>query len=101
MPFLNADFTVRILYNYIFFFGRISRVFIAKDHVTKQSRGFAFITFRTREQAELALNELDGHGYGHLILKVEWAKARTKMPKTRYSGYGKPLPQSIKKAVTM
>jgi hypothetical protein len=80
-------------------YGRISRVFIAKDHVTKQSRGFAFITFHTREQAELALNELDGHGYGHLILKVEWAKARK--PKTHYSGYGKPLPQSIKKAFTM
>ena len=35
-------------------FGDISRIFLAKDKNTGQSKGFAFITFRTREDAAKA-----------------------------------------------
>ena len=38
------------------------------------SRGFAYIKFRSRDLATRAMQELNGHGYGHLILKVERAK---------------------------
>lgn len=55
-------------------FGNIQRVFLAKDRKTQQSKGFAFIHFTNKEDAQSAITHLDGFGYDHLILKVEWAK---------------------------
>ena len=40
----------------------------------KEPRGFAYIAFVRHQDAEDALNGLQGHGYDHLILKLEWAK---------------------------
>ncbi|KAK7063158.1 Eukaryotic translation initiation factor 3 subunit G [Halocaridina rubra] len=55
-------------------FGDISRIFLAKDKNTGQSKGFAFINFKKREHAAIAIQFLNGFGYDHLILSVEWAK---------------------------
>jgi translation initiation factor 3 subunit G len=56
------------------YFGTIRRVFLAKDKITQQSKGFAFISYEIKENAQKAIDSLDGYGYDHLILKVEWAK---------------------------
>jgi translation initiation factor 3 subunit G len=79
-------------------FGRISRVYLAKDKETLASRGFAFVSFYNQQDAATAMEELQGYGYDHLILKLEWA--RPNAPKdpatsgTEYrSGYGKALAQ--------
>jgi translation initiation factor 3 subunit G len=61
-------------------FGQISRTFIAYDRETGESRGFAFINFINREDAQKAINALDGHGYDNLILRVEWAAPREERP---------------------
>lgn len=37
-------------------------------------QGFAFVSYSHREDAAQAIKNLDGFGYDHLILKVEWAK---------------------------
>eukprot|EP00899_Mesostigma_viride_P024704 jgi/Mesvir1/5418/Mv15481-RA.1 len=58
-------------------FGPISRVFIAVDRDTGQSRGFGFVNFHNRESAQRAIDKLDGYGYDNLILRVEWATPRT------------------------
>lgn len=86
-------------------FGRISRVYLAKDKETMQSRGFAFVSFVHREDAARAMDKLQGHGYDHLILKLEWA--RPSAPKdpasggTAFrSGYGKALAQDTKEKVS-
>jgi translation initiation factor 3 subunit G len=86
-------------------FGRISRVYLAKDKETMQSRGFAFVSFVHREDAARAMDKLQGHGYDHLILKLEWA--RPSAPKdpassgTQFrSGYGQALAQDTKEKVT-
>ncbi|XP_013414103.1 eukaryotic translation initiation factor 3 subunit G-like [Lingula anatina] len=55
-------------------FGAISRIYLAKDKNTGQSKGFAFINFHRREDAARAIKGVSGFGYDHLILKVEWAK---------------------------
>jgi len=55
-------------------FGHISRIFLAKDKVTGQSKGFAFINFHNKEDAARAIAGVSGFGYDHLILNVEWAK---------------------------
>ena len=56
-------------------FGPISRVYLVKDRVTQQPRGFAFVTFHERADAARALEKLSGHGYDHLILHLEWSNS--------------------------
>jgi translation initiation factor 3 subunit G len=56
--------------------GRLQRVYLAKDMTTFQSKGFAFITYYNREDAQKAINKLNGHGYDNLILQVQWAKPK-------------------------
>ena len=62
-------------------FGRIHRVSLPKlekyDPVSgfmiKEPRGFAYIAFFLHEDAEEAMGKLQGYGYDHLIIKIEWA----------------------------
>lgn len=75
-------------------FGRVTRVFLAKDRETGRAKGFAFISFQERSDAAKACEKIDGcelspplsitvlksdpaDGYGHLILRVEFAKRAT------------------------
>jgi len=57
-------------------FGRLQRVYLAKDPTTHVSKGFAFVTYYNREDGQKAMNKLNGHGYDNLILQVQWAKPR-------------------------
>ncbi|CAI9117400.1 OLC1v1018792C1 [Oldenlandia corymbosa var. corymbosa] len=58
-------------------FGPVSRVYVAVDQKTGYSRGFGFVNFVSREDAERAISKLNGYGYDNLILRVEWAAPRT------------------------
>ena len=55
-------------------FGRIVRIYLAKDKYTGRSKGFAFVSYDDRNNAQCAINTLNGFGYANLILNVEWAK---------------------------
>jgi len=55
-------------------FGRVTRVFLAKDRETGLAKGFAFISFQERTDAAKAAEKMDGYGFKHLILRVEFAK---------------------------
>lgn len=86
-------------------FGRILRVSIPQEEdrekdkdgkVVMVPRGYAYLVFARREDAEIALERLNGHGYDHLILRVEWAKPPREggaMNANFQSGYGKKLAQ--------
>lgn len=58
-------------------FGRVTRVFLARDRETQRAKGFAFISFADRSDAARACDKMDGFGYRHLILRVEFAKRTT------------------------
>ncbi|KAI6812734.1 Eukaryotic translation initiation factor 3 subunit [Hortaea werneckii] len=58
-------------------YGRVIRVFLAKDRETGRAKGFAFVSFGDRADAALACEKADGFGLHHLILKVEFAKKST------------------------
>jgi len=60
-------------------FGRRIKTFLARHKEGEkagQSKGFAFVTFAERKDAEAALKKLHGHGYDNLILQVYWAQKR-------------------------
>jgi len=59
-------------------FGHTLRIFMAKHQDSGLSRGFAFISYVHQEDAQAAIDKLNGHGYASLILRVEWAKPREK-----------------------
>ena len=46
--------------------------------MTGQCKGFAFINYYRQEDAAKAITTLNGFGYDHLILNVEWAKPSTR-----------------------
>ena len=57
--------------------GRVTRVFLAKDRETGRAKGFAFVSFGDRDDAAKACARMDGYGYNNLILRVEFAKKTT------------------------
>ena len=61
-------------------FGAVTRIYVAFNRETGESRGFAFINFVNRDDAQRAINKLDGYGYDNLILRVEWAAPREDAP---------------------
>jgi len=55
-------------------FGQISKLSMVKDRETGCSKGLAFVTFYNQKDAKNAQNGLNGYGYDHLILSVQWAE---------------------------
>lgn len=70
-------------------FGHTSRIYLAKDRNTGESRGFAFINYTTRESAQKAIDRLNGHGYANLILNVEFSKPREEVRPDQIGAGGK------------
>lgn len=54
--------------------GRVSRCHLVKDRDTGRNRGFAFVSFDLRSQAENACRSLNGFALDNLIMSVEFAK---------------------------
>jgi len=54
-------------------FGQIARIFLASNKVTGACKGYAFVNFKSRIDAERAIKGLHGYGYDHLILNVGWS----------------------------
>jgi translation initiation factor 3 subunit G len=87
-------------------YGRVTRVYLALDRDTQQSRGFAFVSFYSKDDAQNAMENLQGYGFDHLILKIDWAEPSKKDDNgggnaMKYaSGYGKALPQMSVSAAT-
>ena len=77
---LSEDVTEQDLFDLFGHFGPVQRIFIAKDRETGESRGFAFVNFIHREDAQRAINKLDGYGYDNLILSVSWSAPREPKP---------------------
>ncbi|KAH9304649.1 hypothetical protein KI387_009053, partial [Taxus chinensis] len=49
-------------------FGHITHVYVPIDKNTGVSRGFGFVNFVNREDAQRAINKLNGYGYDNLVL---------------------------------
>ena len=57
-------------------FGPVTRIYVAFNRETGESRGFAFVNFVNRDDGQRAIDRLDGFGYDNLILRVEWSAPR-------------------------
>jgi len=61
--------------------GDVELVEVIYDRITSQSRGFAFVTMATREEAALAIEKLDGTEIGGRAMKVNFPQSN-KEPRT-------------------
>ncbi|XP_057471462.1 uncharacterized protein LOC130760243 [Actinidia eriantha] len=84
----NDDYTIRIgnpsedtldfdLVELCHPFGHVLRAHVPKDFKTCLSRGYGFVNFVYWEDAERAINKLDGYDYENLILRVEMARQKS------------------------
>lgn len=55
-------------------FGIVQKQYLAKDRQTNLCKGFAYVHFKYRSEASRAITHLNGYGYDHLILNVDWSK---------------------------
>lgn len=61
-------------------YGHVARVYIGRDRETGECKGYAFVSFMDREQADTARQKVDGRGYSNLILSVNWSQPRAERP---------------------
>lgn len=59
---------------------RVARVYVGKDRETGVKKGYAFVSFESREVAEYARQKVDGQGYSNLILNVAFSQPREPRP---------------------
>ncbi|XP_033323630.1 eukaryotic translation initiation factor 3 subunit g1 [Megalopta genalis] len=58
-------------------FGTVLKFYLPKDKQTNLCKGFAYVHFKYRVEAAKAIATLNGYGYDHLILNVDWSKPQT------------------------
>lgn len=61
-------------------FGRVIRVYVGRDRETGACKGFAFVSFESRDDADRARQKVDGKGYDNLILSVNWSIPKGERP---------------------
>ncbi|ORY73078.1 eukaryotic translation initiation factor 3 subunit G-domain-containing protein [Leucosporidium creatinivorum] len=70
---LSEDCTDSDLWDLFQRFGRINRIYVGKDQETGLCKGFAFVSFESRAEAEKAMGKINGLPYDHLILACSWS----------------------------
>ncbi|KAJ3021359.1 UNVERIFIED_CONTAM: translation initiation factor eIF3 subunit g [Siphonaria sp. JEL0065] len=71
---LSEDTTESDVRDLIARFGHTVRVFVARDRDTDRCKGFGYVTFYDKIDADRCINALNGYGYDNLILSAELAK---------------------------
>ena len=64
--------------------GAVSEVALIKDRDTGNSKGFAFITMGSQEEAKKAIEQFNGKSLGSRELTVNVARPREDRPRTGY-----------------
>lgn len=52
-------------------FGKITRANVIRDRDTKESKGFAFVSYESRKDAEVALNKMNGVGRSFVSIMTD------------------------------
>lgn len=69
--------------------GEVVSATVIKDKYSGQSKGFGFVEMATEEEAQAAIQKLNGGELCERKITVSVARPRTEQGKPRRSGYGK------------
>jgi len=64
--------------------GTVNSVALIKDRDTGSSKGFAFVTMNSQEEANKAIDQLNGQSVGSRELKVNIARPREERPASNF-----------------
>jgi RNA recognition motif-containing protein len=64
-------------------FGEVSSVRIISDKISGRSRGFGFVEMSNTDEAQAAIDALDGKEFEGRNLRINFAKERTERPPRR------------------
>jgi RNA recognition motif-containing protein len=67
--------------------GSVSEVALIKDRDTGYSKGFAFVTMSSQEEANKAIEQFNGRSLGDRELTVNIARPREDRPRSNSGGY--------------
>ncbi len=67
--------------------GTVNAVEVIKDRDTGSSKGFAFVTMNSQEEANAAIQQMNGRSVGNRELRVSVARPREERPQGG-GGYG-------------
>ncbi|KAK4046117.1 translation initiation factor eIF3 subunit g [Microbotryomycetes sp. JL201] len=70
---LSEDCTDADMWDLFTRFGRVTRIYLGKDQETGLCKGFAFVSYETKAEAEKAMGKINGLPYDHLILSCTWS----------------------------
>jgi RNA recognition motif-containing protein len=68
--------------------GTVNAVEVIKDRDTGSSKGFAFITMNSQEEANAAITQMNGRSVGNRELRVSVARPREERPQGGGGGGG-------------
>ncbi|GAA6061375.1 hypothetical protein JCM10212_005829 [Sporobolomyces blumeae] len=80
---LSEDSTDDDMWDLFGRFGKINRIYVGKDQETGLCKGFGFVSFEQRADAEAAMKKVHGLPYDHLILQVQWSVPKGEQPDKR------------------
>ncbi|MDD3181064.1 MAG: RNA-binding protein [Opitutaceae bacterium] len=69
-------------------FGTVTDVFLAIDKMSGRSRGFAFVTMGTTDEAKVAIEKTNGVDFGGRALQVNEARPKEERPRGDFGGGG-------------
>ena len=73
---LSPEVDDQALWNAFANFGTISEARITRDPATNRSKGYGFVSFRSKDDAERALREMNGEWLGGRAIRCNWANTR-------------------------
>jgi len=74
---LSSDVTDKALQKAFSPFGDVKDARVMIDPNTGRSRGFGFISYRTKQEAESALGQMNGEWLGSRAVRVNWANQKS------------------------
>ncbi|MDI6775127.1 MAG: RNA-binding protein [Verrucomicrobiota bacterium] len=69
--------------------GKIEDCALITDKFTGKSRGFAFVTMTSQDEAQKAISQFNGHELDGRALRVNEAKPREDRPRRDFDGGGR------------
>lgn len=75
LPFTTSSPDLEQLFNR---YGSVSRAQVITDRDTGRSRGFGFVEMDSADEAQRAIDELDGSDFGGRQIKVNVARERSR-----------------------
>jgi cold-inducible RNA-binding protein len=86
---LSFDTTENDLQDAFAAFGTVTEANLMIDRTTNRSRGFAFVTLSTREEAQKAIDAMNGKDMGGRAITVNVARPREERPPGGGGGGGR------------